>query len=184
MNDDLKRTADLLESHRPALDDERRAEVRRTIEARAAARRTPSVLVTLMLTLGLVMSLGGTGLAVSGLASDTTAVQAQYPNPAAGTAPSLSSPTTTAPDETADEDAAGEAGDEGRTGEGATGPDSADEQEDTLGETGVTPARELEATAGDGELPFTGLAAIPILILGVASLTGGLVLRRRTDDLS
>ena len=47
------------------------------------------------------------------------------------------------------------------------------------------PARQVEAGAqgsGGEELPFTGFAAIPILLGGVALLTSGLVLRKRAAD--
>ena len=40
------------------------------------------------------------------------------------------------------------------------------------------PARQVES--GDNSLPFTGFAALPILIGGVALLGGGMVLRYRT----
>ena len=46
-------------------------------------------------------------------------------------------------------------------------------------ESGAQPTRQAEANGGD-ELPFTGFAAVPILIGGIALLAGGLVLRRRT----
>ena len=47
----------------------------------------------------------------------------------------------------------------------------------------VQPARQVEAGANDQlELPFTGFAAIPILLGGIALLSAGLVLRRRTGD--
>ena len=38
------------------------------------------------------------------------------------------------------------------------------------------------ATGGDGDLPFTGFAAIPVLVAGLGLLTVGLVMRRRTDS--
>jgi hypothetical protein len=44
----------------------------------------------------------------------------------------------------------------------------------------VTRARESAAVLDDGELPFTGWAALPIMLLGVALLVSGVVLRRRT----
>ena len=47
----------------------------------------------------------------------------------------------------------------------------------------LQPTRQVESgTQGTGgnELPFTGFAAIPILLGGVALLSVGLVLRRRT----
>jgi hypothetical protein len=42
------------------------------------------------------------------------------------------------------------------------------------------PVRQEEAVAAKGQLPFTGFAAIPVILGGLALLTGGLVLRRRT----
>ena len=44
-----------------------------------------------------------------------------------------------------------------------------------------TYTRKLTANGGE-QLPFTGFAAIPILLGGVALLTTGLVMRRRTAD--
>lgn len=46
-------------------------------------------------------------------------------------------------------------------------------------ESGAQPTRQAEANGAD-ELPFTGFAAVPILIGGIALLASGLVLRRRT----
>jgi hypothetical protein len=46
-------------------------------------------------------------------------------------------------------------------------------------ESGAQPTRQAAANGAD-ELPFTGFAAVPILIGGIALLAGGLVLRRRT----
>jgi hypothetical protein len=45
---------------------------------------------------------------------------------------------------------------------------------------GTQPARQEAAAAQTSQLPFTGFAAIPVLLGGLALLTGGLVLRRRT----
>ena len=47
---------------------------------------------------------------------------------------------------------------------------------------GVQPSRQVEAGANDNELPFTGFAAVPILLGGLVLLTAGLVLRRRTGE--
>ena len=44
------------------------------------------------------------------------------------------------------------------------------------------PARQVEAGANNSSLPFTGFAAIPVLLGGIALLSAGLVLRRRTGD--
>jgi hypothetical protein len=45
--------------------------------------------------------------------------------------------------------------------------------------TQTQPTRQ-EAAATNSQLPFTGFAAIPVLLGGLALLTGGLILRRRT----
>jgi hypothetical protein len=50
--------------------------------------------------------------------------------------------------------------------------------EETTPET--QPTRQAAAAAQTSQLPFTGFAAIPVLLGGLALLSGGLVLRRRT----
>jgi hypothetical protein len=47
---------------------------------------------------------------------------------------------------------------------------------------GTQPTRQEAAAAQTSQLPFTGFAAIPVLLGGLALLSGGLVLRRRTRD--
>jgi hypothetical protein len=47
--------------------------------------------------------------------------------------------------------------------------------------TGLQPERQVE-NGSNSQLPFTGFAAIPVLLGGLALLSGGLVLRRRTDS--
>ena len=114
-----------------------------------------------MLVLGLVMSTGGASLAISGFAGPTgNAAETQYGGKD-------------------DDDVLGE--EEENAGGGQGSPTGG-----TQGDTeGLQPTRQVEAGAqggGSEELPFTGFAAIPILLGGVALLTTGLVLRRRTAD--
>ena len=49
---------------------------------------------------------------------------------------------------------------------------------ETSREEGAQPTRQVEASGGD-ELPFTGFAAVPILLGGIALLAAGLVMRKR-----
>ena len=61
------------------------------------------------------------------------------------------------------------------------GPEKADTAPATR-EQGAQPAAQVAAASGGGEqnLPFTGFAAIPILVGGIALMGGGLAMRRRT----
>ena len=111
-----------------------------------------------MLVFGMLLSTAGAGLAVSG-GSSNSAAQAQYGSDKTPPPPSNEV-----------------LGDQDR-GAGENAP---------AGGTNPTqPARQVEAGVGDEEsgttLPFTGFAAIPILLGGIAMLTAGLVLRRRTN---
>jgi len=132
------------------------------------------------LALGMVLSTGGAGLAISGFASQQdNAAETQY-----GTA----TPTPTGTPGTGvlgEEDTGGPNGGNGGNGPGGGpggggGGDTAGEQAEA-----VQPTRQVEAgvqDSGEEQLPFTGFAAIPILLGGVALLTTGLVLRRRAGD--
>lgn len=54
-------------------------------------------------------------------------------------------------------------------------------EEDEGGVAGdVQEPRQVETGSDTGELPFTGFLALPVLLGGVALLSAGLVLRRRT----
>ena len=116
-----------------------------------------------MLVFGGLLSTSGGALAVSGFTSQQgNAAQGQYGGVQG------------------EEEDSGDQGDQGVLGEDESGGGPV---EDSGGAT--QPARQVEAGAqgtGGDELPFTGFAAIPILLGGVALLTGGLVLRRRTAD--
>jgi hypothetical protein len=120
-----------------------------------------------MLVLGMVLSTGGAGLAVSGFASQNdNAAQTQYgtPTPTPSTTPEGG--TKPGNDVLGEEESGGGAG-------------------PTENNSPSQPARQVESGAqgtGGEQLPFTGFAAIPILLGGVALLGTGMVLRRRTTD--
>ena len=129
------------------------------------------------LALGMVLSTGGAGLAVSGFASQSdNAAATQYgtPTPTATTTPTGGGGNN---DVLGEEESGG--GNPTGGGNENGGPAGQEDEEQ--------PARQVEAGAqagggDDEELPFTGFAAIPVLLGGVALLTTGLVLRRRTAN--
>jgi uncharacterized iron-regulated membrane protein len=128
-----------------------------------------------MLVLGMVLSTGGAGLAVSGFASQNgNAAQTQY---GVTTPPPSTTPTSGKP-------GGGVLGEE-ESGSPAGGQNQNNGGSPTGGGNETQPSRQVESGAqgnGGEQLPFTGFAAIPILLGGVALLGTGLVLRRRTAD--
>ena len=114
-----------------------------------------------MLVLGMLMSTTGAGLAVSGLSQHNASV-AQYGTP-------TPTPTSGGGNVLGDEDSGNNVLPESNNGGGPSGD--------------VQPARQVEAGADtNSSLPFTGFAAVPILLGGIALLSAGLVLRRRTGE--
>ena len=116
-----------------------------------------------MLVFGGLLSTGGGALAVSGFSSQQdNAAETQY------------GPSTD------------DKGDQGVLGEDESGGPAAETEDNPGGggDNAVQPARQVEAgvqaTGGEEQLPFTGFAAIPILLGGVALLATGLALRRRS----
>jgi hypothetical protein len=160
-----------LEAERPTASDLELGLIKQRVRDRVApsarrSRRTEfmrsRLAIIAMLVFGMVLSTGGGALAVSGFTSQSdSAATAQY----------------------------GDNGNEGEEGNGDQGVLGEDEAgggptEDNAGGGPAQPNRQVEAGAqggGGNELPFTGFAAIPILLGGVALLTTGLVLRRRTS---
>ena len=143
-----------------------------------------------MLVTGMLFSTAGAGLAVSGIASQgTNAAVAQYGTPTptpvcTPTPPGDTTPTTT-PNDTAGmpADACAEGGVLPAEDTNAPASETAPDSEGgalPAEESGTQPARQQAAAAQTSQLPFTGFAAIPVLLGGLALLTGGLVLRRRT----
>ena len=155
-----------LEAERPTASDLELGLVKQRVRDRVApsarrSRRTEfmrsRLAIILMLVLGMTVSTGGGALAVSGFTSQSkSAATAQYGD---------------------DNDQ----GDQGVLGEDESGGGGPTENTGSPAQ----PTRQVEAGAqasGGGELPFTGFAAIPILLGGVALLATGLVLRKRTAD--
>jgi hypothetical protein len=143
-----------------------RVRARVSAPARRRTRRSElmksRLVVLTMLVLGMLLSTTGAGLAVSGTSGNSAGV-AQYgkENPSTGGGGVLG-----------DQDS-------GSGTEPASNPGGGDEAD-------VQPTRQAEAGVGNndsgGELPFTGFAAIPILLGGVVLLATGLVLRRRSSS--
>jgi len=124
--------------------------------------------IVAMVAFGMLFSTAGAGLAVQGISSNSNASVAQYGTP---------TPTPTP------EGAAAPAEEEGgvlpaeethNAPKGDVAP-----AEETQEAEATQPTRQVEATT-ESQLPFTGFAAIPVMLGGIALLTGGLVLRRRT----
>jgi hypothetical protein len=163
----------LLQDERPRATELELDSIKQRVRRRAAdhSRRNQSMKSRLailgMLVTGLLFSMAGAGLAVSGITqSGTNAAISQYATPTPTPTPTVT-PTATP--------------------EGGVLPaedENAPEEEEGGG--GVLPAEEetqperQQAVATESELPFTGFAAIPILVGGIALLTGGLILRSRT----
>jgi hypothetical protein len=121
------------------------------------------VAILLMLVSGFALSGAGAGLAVSGVVGDNPAADAQYAKPGGEQ--------TLVPEQNV-------------AGEQNTGAPKAEKSNPPAR---VAPATQTEPTqvtrqvsadtAGD-ELPFTGFAAIPVLLVGVFLLASGFMLRR------
>jgi hypothetical protein len=161
----------LLEDGRPQATDLELDKIKQRIrrgQAAASSGRKQSMksrlTILAMVAFGMLFSTAGAGLAVSGISSNTNASVAQY-----GTPTPTPESTTVAAEE---EGGVLPAEESNNAPEGGVAP-AEEESESTQ------PTRQVEATT-ESQLPFTGFAAIPVMLGGIALLTGGLVLRRRT----
>jgi len=147
-----------------------RATGRRSGGAGRAARAARLAMVSLLSGAFLIGG-GGAALAVSGSSGSGSSGAAQYKQvvpsqtPGSGETPQ----SRTEPSRT-------------ESGPNPTEPDRGGDVPTTDRGTSSNPTQQARQAANggsDGRLPFTGLAAIPLMGLGVIMLGGGLVLRRR-----
>jgi hypothetical protein len=176
LQSDLQPVIDQLRANRPEATALELDAIKQRVRARSsqpARRRTTRraqlmksrIVILSMLVLGMLLSTAGAGLAVSGLAGQDNASTAQY-----GT-----STPTGGGDVLGDEDSGNNVLPEDNNGGGNTSPEG--------NGNAVQPARQVEAGANtNSKLPFTGFAAVPVLLGGIALLSAGLVLRRRTGE--
>jgi len=187
----------LLKDERPQATDLELDEIKQRVRRRAAdpSRRNQSMKSRLailgMLVAGLVFSTAGVGLAIQGQSGNNAAIS-QYgtptptPTPVCTPTPTDVTPTTGGGTVTPS-DICGEGGVLPAEEENAP---ASSEKAPTASGGGVLPAEETQpetqserqqaAAAQTSQLPFTGFAAIPVLLGGLALLAGGLVLRSRT----
>jgi hypothetical protein len=166
------------------------------------------VAILSMLVAGMLFSTAGAGLALSGKSHSQASV-AQYSTPTptpppctpkgsnqpGGTdqSPTCETPCTPSSDVGPSQTGSGQSPECTPTPEGGVLPAEAGNAPKTKPQPqpkpagGVLPAEasqtqptRQEAAATNSQLPFTGFAAIPVLLGGLALLTGGLILRRRT----
>jgi hypothetical protein len=188
-----------LEDERPQATARELDEIKQRVRRRAAepSRRSQSmksrVAILGMLVTGMLFSTAGAGLAVSGINDQSTnnAAVSQYGTP-------TPTPTYVCPTETSgnvrpsENQGTGGSGGE-NCGEGGVLPAEAENAPSDAAESGggvlpqeedsgTQPERQQAAAVETTQLPFTGFAAIPVLLGGLALLTGGLVLRRRTRE--
>jgi len=176
-HEDLDGVVERLQAERPTATALELDAIERRVRARSAKRPTRSrALILATLVLGMLFSTGGASLAISGLVDNDQAAVAQYPE----TTPPPVTPVPVPPAEQAPGQET-QPTDESTPDDNQVLPDS--DSAPSAG-TEVQPERQVvagvQASSSDGQLPFTGFAAIPVLLLGVALLTGGLVMQRTT----
>ncbi len=165
--DEFLGVAEQLESHRPQLSglDADRVKLRAMANGAKTATRNSTkgtfmrsrLAITSMLAFGVLMTSSGAALGVSALATTSSASQAQY-------------------GQVLGESAEGEEPGAPTLGGGGNGEVAGDSAGDAPLATAQA-SRQLESD-GRAELPFTGYAAVPTLLIGIGLLAMGLILRR------
>jgi hypothetical protein len=189
----------LLKEERPQATELELDAIKQRVRRNAAnpSRRSQSMKSRLailgMLVAGMLFSTAGAGLAISGVTqSGDNAAISQYGTPTPTPTP-VCTPTPT-PSGGGTNNGVAPSGACGESGvlpaEETNAPDATDAApaSATDSDNGVLPAEESQpvrqqaVAAETSQLPFTGFAAIPVLLGGLALLSGGLVLRRRTHS--
>lgn len=179
---ELAQIARRLQEERPALSGLELDQIKLQVQRRAArpkntflskqrrALMKSRMAITSMLVLGVFAGGTGTGLAVSGISDSGSAGTAQYP-PGPNDGPNK-------PKILGLEEDPGGGGDDVA---GADGGGDVAGAEEGNGQGEVQATRQVSVQE-EGSLPFTGLAAIPLILLGIGLLASGLVLRRRLPE--
>ena len=108
------------------------------------------IAVTMMLVVGFLISGTGAAVAVSGISGAGSAAEHEYPTEASQ-------------------------GQQGVLGESGSG---GNEQAGQAAQGAAQPASQVAVSGSGGGLPFTGFAAIPLLLVGVGLAGAGFALRR------
>jgi hypothetical protein len=187
--DDLLDAVHALEEHRPRMTEPELARIKRRVAGGASAPITrptggfmrSRLAITALLATGALMSSGGAALGVSALSTDLSASSAQYGTPTGQVASSGAAGTNSGTGAGAGTEAAGPRDEAEVLGAGADAPSAKDNGGSGVAAATATAQAPRQVAASEADtLPFTGYAAIPLLLMGLVLLATGLALRRST----